>query len=133
MRYFWIAVIMLIGASTVIGRDAKSQTVPSDGEKTATSDTSKLQALQAQYEKLAARYQDKCKSNDYEGEMTLLHIQQGAGLAGGIVFPMTMEMVSVIRGIQKNITNDLCERATEYADLAKVFGDILENDVVISR
>jgi hypothetical protein len=93
----------------------------------------KLRVLQTQYEKLAARYQEKCKSTKYETEIKLLQIQQGAGLAGGVIFPMTIVIVDVLRSLQKQATDDMCERATDYADLAKVIGDILEENNTNSR
>ncbi len=101
--------------------------------QTSTLNPTKFRALQTQYEELAARYQGKCKSTENETEMKLLHIKQGAGLAEGIIGPVTIELVEVVRSLQKQITDGMCERATEYADLAQAIGDILEEDNVKSR
>jgi hypothetical protein len=93
----------------------------------------KLTALKAQYEKLAARYEEKCKSDKYETDIRLLQIQQGAGLAGGTIFPMTMYIVDVLRSLEKQDADDICDRATDYADIARAIGDIPDEENAKSR
>jgi len=101
--------------------------------QTSTYNSTKLRALQTQYEELSARYQEKCKSTDNKTEIKLLHIDQGAGLSEGIIGPVIIELVDVVRSLQKQVTDGMCERATEYADLAQTIGDILEGDNAKSR
>jgi ABC-type transporter Mla maintaining outer membrane lipid asymmetry ATPase subunit MlaF len=89
-------------------------------------DPIKLKALQARYQELASRYQQSCDSIDHDMNLDLLRIEQGAVLAGGIDFPMTMEIVAVLRNMQKQINDDACNRAKEYSNLAEIIGDMLQ-------
>ncbi|MDR3530635.1 MAG: hypothetical protein P4L90_08805 [Rhodopila sp.] len=114
-----LAVILCIGCGIfAVSAHAQTRTIDAD----------KLRSLKTQYAELSARYQEKCKLTDYQFGLTLLQIQQGAGLAGGVVFPMTMDIVIVLRNIQKQITDDMCERSKEYDDLARGIGSILDSD-----
>ncbi len=46
---------------------------------------------------------------------------------------MTMYIVDILRSLQKQAIDDMCEMATDYADLATAIGDILENDKATGR
>ena len=94
--------------------------------QTGALDPIKLKALQTQYEELAARYKKRCDLIDYDRDIDLLRIKQGAALAEGVVFPMTMQIVTVLENIQKQINDDMCDRAKDYSNLAETIGDILK-------
>jgi len=93
----------------------------------------KILQLQLQYEGIATRYREKCKLNEGLNEAELLLVKQGAALAEGTISPATAMLVDVVRSLQKQATDDICERATEYTDLARAIADILEGGTSTGR
>jgi hypothetical protein len=91
-----------------------------------TTSPSTIAALQERLDRLASKYDEKCKFDDELTEKNLLLIERGAGLEEGVAFPVTMQILSVLRSLRKDVKDELCNRADEYRDLAKVAGRMVE-------
>ncbi len=110
-----VALFVLIGCA-LFAFGARTQEVNDPSHK--------LLALEQRYLELSSKYGEKCKLALGKTDLALNRIEQGAGLEGGMEFPVTIQIVSVLREIQTDLADDMCDKAKDYLNFAEVVAEV---------